>query len=347
MEKISVVFVDVDENYLMALEKKFVEELGGYINISIITDMYYFGKYFSKPKDIDILVINEQVYSADINKHNIKYIYILKETPIIAEQDSINNCIYKYTSVVDVFLQIASNEILKNCIVKKNSTTEGVITVCSPIGGSGKTTIALGLALSLTKLGKKVIYVSMDSLQSFGYFLDVSQYMPADFSNFMLSDANTLKDSILNYIKTDIFDFLMPFKGSLARNKVEKKQFLNVIKAIELSNKYEYIIVDTDSTIDDELNSLIDMSNKVMIVTMQDKLQAAKTELFVASLDKVDEEKCIYICNKYIENRENDLINHINSFYIKEYLYYDSSIIDSKIKALIGNMEIEKLENIL
>ena len=347
MEKISVVFVDVDENYLMALEKKFVEELGGYINISIITDMYYFGDYFSTPKNIDILVINEQLYSASLDEHNIKYIYVFTENPVNIEQNSMNNYIYKYTSVVDIFSKIASNDILKKCITKKNSTSEGIITVCSPVGGAGKTTVSLGLVLSLSKLGKKTIYVSADTLQSFGYFLDSNEFLPVDFRNQMLSDANILRDIIRKYIKTNVIDYFMPFKGSLAQNNVEKNSYINVIKAIQSLDVYDYIIVDTDSTIDKELINLIEMSNKVLVVTLQDKLQAVKTKLFVEGLGKIDDDKCIYICNKYNENRGNELIKYINSFYIEEYLYYDNSIIDSKINTLIGNIEIGKLENIL
>ena len=77
-----LVFIDLDEAYLTALERKFVEELGEFANISIITDMCYFSEYFSIPREIDILVVNEQLYDAQLSNHSIGITYILTENPV-------------------------------------------------------------------------------------------------------------------------------------------------------------------------------------------------------------------------------------------------------------------------
>ena len=90
-----LVFIDLDEAYLTALERKFVEELGKFANISIITDMCYFSEYFSIPREIDILVVNEQLYDAQLSNHSIGITYILTENPVDNAKNN-NYRIHKY-----------------------------------------------------------------------------------------------------------------------------------------------------------------------------------------------------------------------------------------------------------
>ena len=94
-----LVFFDLDEAYLTALERIFVEELGKFANISIITDMCYFSEYFSIPREIDILVVNEQLYDAQLSNHSIGITYILTENPVDNAKNNKYNYIYKNTSV--------------------------------------------------------------------------------------------------------------------------------------------------------------------------------------------------------------------------------------------------------
>ena len=344
MKKVSIMFIDTDDNYLMALEKKFSEEIGGYLNISIITDMSYFGEYFMTPRDIDILVINERLYNVELKKHNIGQIYILTETPINNDEDKLYNLIYKYTSVSDIFVQVAQNEKLKECMKMLAGDDKGVITVCSPSGGSGKTTLAIASALSLARLGKRVLYVSRDYLQSFGYYFGTTEEISNDTKNKMKDGVNISQELLSTCIRNNIIDYIMPFSEGL--DGIDNAVFQNIINGIKDMNIYDYIVIDTDKVDCEGLKTSIEHSDRVVVVTTQEEIASTKLKKFATQIKDVDKSKMIYICNKYKEDRKNELLNNINLFYVKEYVYYDETFVDSKVSDMLKHTEITKLANL-
>lgn len=95
MSKLSIVLVDTDERYLIPLELKFIEELGNQADIMVITELKYLEEYFSSPRHIDVLLINEKLYSKDIEKHNIANTFLLLEQCSDENSDYLlQNCIY-------------------------------------------------------------------------------------------------------------------------------------------------------------------------------------------------------------------------------------------------------------
>jgi len=344
VNKISVLFIDKDENYLMALEKKFVEEIGGYVNISIITDMYYFGEFFSTPKEIDVLVINEQIYDVSIKQnHKIGQIYLLTENPINNNEDELYNIVYKYTSVNDIFMQISGNEKIKQCLAYDKGSKKGIITVCSPGGGTGKTTLAIATALSLARAGKRVIYVSRDYLQAFGYFFDNKEYIDEELKKQIQQEDVVSEESLKKCIRNNLIDYVLPFENCLqGTNDV----FTAMLEGIKQLNIHDYIIIDTDKVDSDGLMASVDSSDKIMVVTTQEKVASDKLKKFAEQIKNVDKSKIIYVCNKYVAERDNELLSYINSFYIRDYIYYDEAFIDAKVDKIINNTEVTKLANL-
>ncbi len=337
-------FIDNDENYLMALEKKFSDEIGGYLNISIITDMSYFDEYFKTIREIDILIINERLYNVELKKHNIGQIFILTETPLNNEEDKLYNLIYKYTSVSDVFVQVVQNEKLKECMSMMACDDKGIITVCSPSGGSGKTTLAISTALSLARLGKRVLYVSRDYLQSFGYYFGTTQEISSDIKKKLIEGISISEELLKECVANNIIDYIKPFSDGL--EGVDNTVFQNIINSIKEMQIYDYIVIDTDKVDSEGLKTSIEHSDRVMVVTTQEEIASSKLKKFATQIKDVDRNKILYVCNKYREDRKNELLNNINMFYIKEYVYYDETFVDSKVIDMLKHTEITKLANL-
>lgn len=344
MKKVSIMFIDNDENYLMALEKKFSDEIGGYLNISIITDMSYFSEYFKTIREIDILIINERIYDVELKKHNIGQIFILTETPINNDEDKLYNLIYKYTSVSDVFVQVIRNEKLKECMSMMAGDDKRIITVCSPSGGSGKTTLAISSALSLARLGKSVLYVSRDYLQSFGYYFSSIEEISSDIKKQLIEGITITEEILKECIGNNIIDYIKPFSEGL--DGVNNNVFQNIINGIKDMNIYDYIVIDTDKVDSEGLKTSIEYSDRVMVVTTQEEIASSKLKKFATQIKDVDRNKIIYVCNKYRDDRKNELLNNINLFYIKEYVYYDETFVDSKVLDMLKHTEITKLANL-
>ena len=76
---LSIVLCDEDERYLVPLELKFTEEFGEKAEIIVITDKEYLKSFFSTPQNIDVLIINEDLYDEEYEKQDISNVFLLSE----------------------------------------------------------------------------------------------------------------------------------------------------------------------------------------------------------------------------------------------------------------------------
>ena len=349
MEKLLLVFIDLDEAYLTALERKFALELGEFTDISIITDMCYFNEYFSIPREIDILVVNEQLYDAQLNNHNIGMTYILTENPVENSYENTQNkinYIYKYTSVQEIYTQISNNDIIRNIIGNTLGKNNKLILLHSPIGNIGTTSIGLAMATIIHNIGYRVLYVSTENLQSFGYLMEDRKYLPENFEkNF--EKKNITYDCIKNEIVQGVVDYIPPFSVALSSLKIKQEQYFDMIKNIKLSGEYDFIFVDTDSCFSNELGKFINEVDKVVIMTNQYKSSCYKLSKFLSNIVGIGMDKLIFICNKYNEQKENSLVNYNGIFYVSDYIYYDENILDATLLEIIKSGDIMRISQYL
>ena len=123
--------------------------------------------YFSKPKTIDLLIIDEKFYGSSIELHSIRKTLLLTEDEDAANK-SVGNVLrlYKYTNIREIFSVINSREIGLSTNISSGNGTQ-VLLVTSAAGGVGKSTVALGLSMALEKDYKKVLYVDAEYFQTF------------------------------------------------------------------------------------------------------------------------------------------------------------------------------------
>ena len=349
MKKLLLVFIDLDEVYLTALERKFAIELGEFTDISIITDMCYFSEYFSIPREIDILAINEQLYDPQLCNHNIGMTNILTEIPVENNQENIQkniNYIYKYTSVQEIFTQISSNEIIRNMKVNALANNSKIILLNSPIGDIGTTSIGLAMATIIKNMGYKVLFVSAENLQSFAYLLGNNIYL----SNEVLEKFEKQEltyDDIKQDIIQDIVDYLPPFSSSLCSLNIKEEKYFDLIKNIKLSGEYNYIFIDTSSNFSKDIDKFINEVDKVIVMTNQYRSSCYKLGVFMSSINNVGMDKLLLICNKYNENKDNSLINYNGMFYISDYIYYDENILDATLQEIINSSDVMRISQYL
>ena len=94
-----IIIADESYDYIMPLQLKFMNEFFEKIDIEVITDLNYFDELFSIPQNIDILIVSESFYNTQIQRHNIKHIFVMKEQNEKEQTTELNiNKIYKYRS---------------------------------------------------------------------------------------------------------------------------------------------------------------------------------------------------------------------------------------------------------
>lgn len=336
MAKPRIIIADTDPNYIIPLQLKFVEDYFEEVDLDIITDEGYFDTLFSSPQKADILIISEDLYSLAIRKHNISHIFLMTEQ---YEEDStadLNvNRIFKYTSIKEIFNEIAgkSADVFQN---KKSIAQETqVVLVYSASGGTGKTTIAMGISASLTKNYKRVLYINAARLQVFQHMLDNSSAITtADAYAKLAAPTDTIYQEIRHVIRKEIFSYLPPFKAALMSLGLQYSVFEKLIRSAKKSGDFDYIIIDADTTFDEDKAELIGLADKVLIITDQGRSSVVATNLLVSNVNGMSGEKYIFVCNNFQKENNNALISPEISLkftvsdYVEHFRYYEQMSLD-------------------
>lgn len=324
MAKPRIIIADTDINYITPLQLKFAEDFFEEVELEIISDVKYFEELFSTPQNADILIVSEDLYSGAIQRHNIGHIFVMNEQ---YEEDQTADLhithIFKYTSIKEIFGEITgkSANVLK--INKSSRQDTQVVLFYSASGGTGKTTVALGVSASLTKNYKRVLYINAARLQVFQHMLENQSPISAADIYAKLSAANeNVYPEIKHVIRKELFSYLPPFKAALMSLGLDYSVFAKIITSAKKSGDYDFIIVDADVAFDEEKAALLNIADKVVVMVKQTYASVLATNTLVANINGANTDKYIFICNDFDKEEENALIspNVTLSFSISEYI---------------------------
>ncbi|WP_040214939.1 AAA family ATPase [Clostridium polynesiense] len=331
MRRLRIIIADTDENYMLPLQQKFAEEFFEKIDLEIISDEKYFRELFSIPQKAEILIISEELYDQSLSRHNISNVFVMMEQYEEGNTDDLSiHRLFKYTSIRELFNEITgkSSEVLnlKDGVKKEPE----IVLICSASGGTGKTTVALGISSCLTKLYKKVLYIGADRLQTFQRMLDnPSTIAAADVYSKLANPGRSLYEDIKHVIRKEEFSYLPPFKAALMSLGLKYSIYEKIAHSAKKSRDYDYIVIDADVTFDEDKAQLFNIADKVVVVTEQTAASVFATNLLVSNINGVSSEKYIFVCNNFDKEKYNALISPNSSMkftvndYIENYNEYD------------------------
>lgn len=326
MAKPRIIIADTDSNYIMPLQLKFVEDHFEQVELEIITSAAYFAEFLSSPQQAGILIVSQQLYSQSIRRHNIGHIFVMTEQYEEEQTSELNvSYIFKYTSIKEIFNEIIgkSPEVFASEGPKKQQTQ--VVLFCSASGGTGKTTVSMGVSASLTKNYKRVLYINAAYLQCFQQMLENKAPVTVNDIYTKLAKANDkIYSEIKHAIRKELFSYLPPFKAALMSLGLGYGIYDQIIQSAKQSGEYDFIIVDADTTFDEPKARLLNRADKVVIVTDQSRAAVAATNGLVANINGVGAEKYLFVCNKFQKEEESALVSSATAlrFSINEYIEY-------------------------
>lgn len=310
MPRPRIVIADEDINYIGPLQLKFVEDFFDKVDLEIISDKDFFIEFFSSPQRADILIISDDMYDSSVQRHNISHIFVMNEQYEEEQTADLNvNHIFKYTSIKEIFNEIIgkSANVLK---IKKEKQETQIVLFYSAGGGAGKTTVAMGVAASLTKNYKKVLYINASRLQVFQHMLDNhSAITAADVYEKLASASDSVYSNIKYVVRKELFSYLPPFKAALMSLGLNYSIFEKIIVSAKKSGEYDFIVVDADVTFDEDKASLLSVANKVVILTNQSLASVLATNILVSNINGSNADKYIFICNDFDKEEDNALIS--------------------------------------
>lgn len=176
-----------------------------------------------------------------------------------------------------------------------------IVTIYSPKGGTGCTTLAVNLALTLNNEDTRVALV--DGNLQFG---DVAVFINEQGKNTIIDlapraeelDPEIVEDVMLKHAASGLHVLAAPSRPEYAE-RVSSSDFAKVLEY--LRQMYAYVIVDTPSHLTDATLSAIDVSDLVVLVTTQDIPAIKNCRLFLDLLQTlgIERDRILFVMNRY------------------------------------------------
>ncbi|HXF83816.1 MAG TPA: response regulator [Anaerolineales bacterium] len=176
-----------------------------------------------------------------------------------------------------------------------------VITVYSPKGGTGCTTLAVNLALTLNNPDTRVVLV--DGNLQFG---DVAVFVNEQGKNTILDlapranelDPDIVEEVMVKHSASGMHILAAPSRPEYAE-KVTSDQFSSLLEY--LKQLYAYVVVDTAPLLNDITLAIIDVSDLIVLVTTQDIPAIKNCRLFLDLLQTlgIERERILFIMNRF------------------------------------------------
>jgi pilus assembly protein CpaE len=198
--------------------------------------------------------------------------------------------------------QIAAGSGSQNTVAGYGPVSRGrVITVYSPKGGTGCTTIAVNLAIALNNEDTRVVLV--DANLQFG---DVAIFVNEQGKNTILElaprvdelEPDVVEEILINHAASGLRILAAPQRPEMA-DKISTDQFAKVVQYLQ--RMYAYVVVDTSHILSDVVLSMFDISDAIVLLTTQEIPSIKNARLFLDLLQTmgVAKERVVFVMNRY------------------------------------------------
>lgn len=279
--KIKIAIADTNEIYANRL----FEALGRQDNLflSVFTDKERFEREISSTR-YDIILFDYSMYSSDNLFKGAKLAVVLYDednepTRIISEKYRTVKKYQRGSSIYKEVIGIYSEYVSDSAFLGRSKESCLIISVFSPIGGVGKTSAALAVANSLANKGRNVMYLNLEPFASYGAYLELKggKGMGEVFAaldgngSFDLKLKSLMKKTPQGVMYFEKFENLLDIY-EITGEEVEK--LIQMIGKIAIA---DYLIVDTGSDFNTINRSIMDISDKILLV--ERKGQAAEEKI--------------------------------------------------------------------
>lgn len=321
MGKPRIIMMDEDSAYILSLQAKFSYEYRDVVELEIITDSTYRDALFANYQKADIMLIDEKLYTEELLKHDIAHIFVLTESPekdhTITQQVEY---LYKYTNVRGIFMEIIGNSNLQ-IMKRKEGEEPKIVLVTSCAGGTGKTTVSLGLAYAMADMGQKVLYIEASHLQGAAYNMEDRSPIKEQYIYEQLGHADThIYQHIKPVIRQEKFKYLPPMKASLLAFGISYDIYEKIALSAKKSMEFNFIIVDAESVFDSDKTKLMDVADKVIVVTEQNDRCCYATERWFSNINRRSADKYLCVCNKFQPDISSQPNESICDYQVDEYI---------------------------
>lgn len=303
-----IVIADPDIEYIKSYEEDLILKFSEKASIQIITEAEYLENYFRLHRDIDVMLIAREFYGEYLKEHNISHLMLVnKKINMNPDASDAQRHILKYRpkeELITFVEQSLENEAattdFDNIDLGADDLKQTtVIAVYSPIGGCGKSLAAIALAKKLKKLGESALVIGCDDLQGFGAFLDTRDNADPALALLLREISEGTYWSVLKNIYHGEIAALLPFEKPLSELGIRSEQLYDLITLLKEKGDFSYIILDLGNSLDKIVQTMLTISDDVILITEPKMISCRVMEKFRMNTDLVSMQHTYVISNQY------------------------------------------------
>lgn len=280
---ISIAIADANRNYL----ERLVEVLQEYeeLSVSMFTSAELLEQALQS-KRFDIVLFDPDISETKLTFFNVRLCMCLysedaQNTMLYADFDKV----IKYQRVSKMYKEIIKTYADKAGYLADfdHSQNTKIIAVYSPIGGCGKTTVALALASRMASYGKSILFLTLEQLDSSACMNPntaegdgITMLIEAidENANFELKLKGIMKNG------SNGFSYIEGFERIVDYNTVTKEEMDNVIGKIRKCGNFDFVIIDMESHINNIGQVVFEQADHIVVVERSGEISFKKIEMF-------------------------------------------------------------------
>lgn len=312
MAKIRIVVADSDEFYLNRIVNYLIERTNTF-DVQSFTIRESFIRYIeNNANKIDIVAVSEDMSDRRISESSIPAKILLTDGSYseVSGFDIINKY-QKAENFINGMLMIYAEKTGRMDAVSAGDKETKVIGYFSPVGGSGKTTLALVSAAALARKGKRTFYLNLEKINSSATILDPAP--TGTMSDVYLAKktkgANVGLKIIANKYMSPVsgINYINPSESSLELNELTSTEIHGLIKEFDGLGEFDYVMVDMDSEMNGDNIKILDACDKIVVPFTPEQLSLSKIGSFFREVGIHDElaeirGKMVAVLNKAMPN---------------------------------------------
>lgn len=271
MARLNVVIADDDKQYINRLVG-YITEKNNNFNISCFTEKGSLLKYITgQTNKIHILIFSEKMYSEELRNNRIDLMLVLdngigcglpgikKINKYQSATEFINTILMEYSETTGDMSSI------KNDMVE----TSRIIGVYSPVGGCGKTTIAIMLSKGIAAYGKKVLYLNYEGVSSVAQvFKGTGRHNMSEVFLAAKTRKANVALKVMQCKETDAesgIDFISSPECATEYGEMLPNELRRIVADIKTAEQYDFVVVDMNSGYNNDVIEVMEECDRLLI----------------------------------------------------------------------------------
>ncbi len=313
MGSISLVIADTDESYVEALSVYLMEEHSQRFEISCFTARETLEKFVSETLNrIQILLINPQLLKGLEYSHRVDTVILLHPGKPACEDGELPG-VCKYQNggkLAAQILNIHFENTSEKFLMPDGDKKARIISVYSPSGGSGNTSISVSLSICGAQTGLSVFYLNLEEISSIPSYFNSESHQSLSNIFYYLREKN--KNLALKIEGARCIDsrygvyYFLPPDSSMEFDEISAGELKELVVQLKRTGRYDAVVIDMPHGLNAGCRELMRLCDKLIFMTSHDNMSIEKFRTFNSQLDLLWDgsgseiaRKSLLVVNKY------------------------------------------------